>query len=433
MAEKKKRRRRSLDGVDETQERLTMSTESSSAQRRRSYPQADLSGEVLKRISKIPKVDGNAVPSNRNCSCKAVCVDMLGATLSQPNSKRSSRKSIGSDVPHSLLEDKTVTIICPGGVAPKLRISKTLQVLKVQESSLAANRLDPGDIVHKVNGEIVVNRKEFYRMMNDIAKDPDCQAVRIDFKRPKRLQKLSAKEIFVELPKAFEILPGYEYFLGFMTLFPGCKIGIHIKSYNQKVYVSSTDPNSISSWTFLRGDAILSVEGTPVTAVQDTSQKIITALKSKKSVKSVIERPSVPATYRLANFALLYNKKNEIDPKMADDVIEICRRELDQWRSKKTPVALPGILRKKTQKEKQPQKYTVAIAPKSTETSIASESINLQWLQRVPERCSGDEYEKVAESLLRRSTRSPADPASKRKSFKGKGISRRSLKPRRYS
>uniref|UniRef100_A0A915BN95 PDZ domain-containing protein n=1 Tax=Parascaris univalens TaxID=6257 RepID=A0A915BN95_PARUN len=406
MAEKKKRRRRSLDGVDETQERLTMSTESSSAQRRRSYPQADLSGEVLKRISKIPKVDGNAVPSNRNCSCKAVCVDMLGATLSQPNSKRSSRKSIGSDVPHSLLEDKTVTIICPGGVAPKLRISKTLQVLKVQESSLAANRLDPGDIVHKV---------------------------RIDFKRPKRLQKLSAKEIFVELPKAFEILPGYEYFLGFMTLFPGCKIGIHIKSYNQKVYVSSTDPNSISSWTFLRGDAILSVEGTPVTAVQDTSQKIITALKSKKSVKSVIERPSVPATYRLANFALLYNKKNEIDPKMADDVIEICRRELDQWRSKKTPVALPGILRKKTQKEKQPQKYTVAIAPKSTETSIASESINLQWLQRVPERCSGDEYEKVAESLLRRSTRSPADPASKRKSFKGKGISRRSLKPRRYS
>lgn len=78
-------------------------------------------------------------------------------------------------------------------------------------------------------------------------------------------------------------------------------------------------------------------------------------------------------------------------------------------------------------------RYTVAIAPKSTETSIACESINLQWLQRVPERCSGDEYEKVAESLLRRSTRSPADPASKRKSFKGKGISRRSSKPRRYS
>lgn len=76
----------------------------------------------------------------------------------------------------------------------------------------------------------------------------------------------------------------------------------------------------------------------------------------KLQVKSVIERPSVPATYRLANFALLYNKKNKIDPKMADDVIEICRRELDQWRSKKTPVALPGILRKKSQKGKQPQK-----------------------------------------------------------------------------
>lgn len=64
---------------------------------------------------------------------------------------------------------------------PRLRISKSLQVLKVQEGSLAANRLDPGDIVHKVNGEIVVNRKEFYRMMNDIAKDPDCQAVCLEF------------------------------------------------------------------------------------------------------------------------------------------------------------------------------------------------------------------------------------------------------------
>lgn len=72
MAEKKKRRRRSLDGVDETQERFTMSTESSSAQRRRSYPQADLSGEVLKRISKIPTANRNAFPSNRNYSCKAV-------------------------------------------------------------------------------------------------------------------------------------------------------------------------------------------------------------------------------------------------------------------------------------------------------------------------------------------------------------------------
>ncbi|KHN77389.1 hypothetical protein Tcan_18068 [Toxocara canis] len=267
---------------------------------------------------------------------------------------------------------------------PRLRISRNLQVLRVHESSLAANRLDPGDVVRKVNGKTVESRKEFYQLMSDIAKDPDCQAVRIDIKRPRRQQKLSKKEIFVELPKAFEILPGYDYFLGYMTVFPGCKIGIHIKSYNQKV-------------------------------------------------KSVIERPSTPATFRFANYALQYSKKSEIDPKMADDVIEICKREIVFWRGSRTPIARPSILRRKTQYQEAQQKSTVAIATKSTEIGIACEAVNPQWLQSVPERCTGDEYEKVTEWVANRRVAkpSPTDSRSKRKRAKGKGVSKKSFRTRR--
>ncbi|VDK61550.1 unnamed protein product [Anisakis simplex] len=66
---------------------------------------------------------------------------------------------------------------------------------------------------------------------------------------------------------------------------------------------------------------------------------------------------------------------------------------------------------------------TVAIATKSTETGIACELVNPQWLQAVPERWTGDEYEKVKESLQRRvSTKAqPTKPARcRRSSPKGK-------------
>uniref|UniRef100_A0A0M3KID2 PDZ domain-containing protein n=1 Tax=Anisakis simplex TaxID=6269 RepID=A0A0M3KID2_ANISI len=110
------------------------------------------------------------LPPNKNI----FSVDVSSAPTS-PN--REQRRILTPDSFPDLFEEKSITIICPGGAAPKLRISRNLQVLRIPDGSLAQNRLDPGDFLLKVDGKEIGDKKQFYRMMQDIAKDPDCQAV----------------------------------------------------------------------------------------------------------------------------------------------------------------------------------------------------------------------------------------------------------------
>ncbi|VDK23162.1 unnamed protein product [Anisakis simplex] len=194
------------------------------------------------------------------------------------------------------------------------------------------------------------------------------------------MKKLSEQEIFAELPKAFEILPGYEYYVAYMTSFPGCR-----------VYVSSTEPNSVSSWSFARGDAILSVESAPVTAVNETRQRILSALKSKKFVKTIIEKPSTLTAFRLTNYALQYDKQTEIDPKMAEDVIEICKKELVFWRRNQRPTPEMSILknaRLNSQQPQQQQQRQMTITQQQESSSLRYQSnvfmifVNAETMQR---------------------------------------------------
>ncbi|KHN77384.1 hypothetical protein Tcan_18060 [Toxocara canis] len=116
-------KRQCAEGVDITQDRYTMSTESSSTQRHGSHPQSSIrSAEARRRISKLPSVNrtasSTAVSTAKvDSNPRTVCVDVVGLTVSQESSKHDSRYGTSIDLPEELLEDKTVTIICPGGVA----------------------------------------------------------------------------------------------------------------------------------------------------------------------------------------------------------------------------------------------------------------------------------------------------------------------------
>ena len=62
------------------------------------------------------------------------------------------------------------------------------------------------------------------------------------------------------IPPAIEILPGYSYLLAFLASFPGAKVGLHVKSYENRVYVSSISHGSLSETVFHVGDVIISVD-----------------------------------------------------------------------------------------------------------------------------------------------------------------------------
>ena len=59
---------------------------------------------------------------------------------------------------------------------------------------------------------------------------------------------------------------------------------IDVKLFLFQVYVVRVEGDSIAVNTCLVGDCIVDVDGTPITTVNDCSEKIIKALKEKKYV-----------------------------------------------------------------------------------------------------------------------------------------------------
>jgi hypothetical protein len=61
----------------------------------------------------------------------------------------------------------------------------------------------------------------------------------------------------------------------------------------------------------------------------------------------VIEKANLPAAVLKFKEALMAGKTIELDPRLTDDVIEICTRQLTQMTNEKTDNQICGILRNK--------------------------------------------------------------------------------------
>ena len=76
------------------------------------------------------------------------------------------------------------------------------------------------------------------------------------------------RNVFLTNPKQYnetllvpiKVLPGYSYIVGYLAAYPGARVGLRVKSYENKVYVSSISHGSLSEVTFCIGDVILSVD-----------------------------------------------------------------------------------------------------------------------------------------------------------------------------
>uniref|UniRef100_A0A915C1I0 PDZ domain-containing protein n=1 Tax=Parascaris univalens TaxID=6257 RepID=A0A915C1I0_PARUN len=119
------------------------------------------------------------------------------------------------------------------------------------------------------------------------------------------------------LPKGYDVVPGYDYFLGLMVLYPGGKLGMNVKSYNSKVYVTHTDQLSLSTSTCIVGDCIVEVSGTPVTSTAVCSSIILKSLKEKKYVVMTLERAVSQRALHFVRFVLLAEKTKQLDIRYA--------------------------------------------------------------------------------------------------------------------
>uniref|UniRef100_A0A915B1U0 PDZ domain-containing protein n=1 Tax=Parascaris univalens TaxID=6257 RepID=A0A915B1U0_PARUN len=235
----------------------------------------------------------------------------------------------GPDFPRGLLRKMEFQFDCEAGKIPMIKLTRSMLVVSVKETAL--EKFDLGDWVFAVNDVTLKNKRHYFSILKGFVLRKQPYVLKFTIYRTIKTMKITNINASPFIPQATETQSGYAYLVGYITMCPGSSLGINIKSYNYKVYVTSTDNGfqSLGMRTFLVGDAILAVNGQPQTTVAGVSALIIQSLTKNKYVCIVIERAESEAAIRQVRMALLAEKTQQIDPRMPDDVIDICRAEIE--------------------------------------------------------------------------------------------------------
>ncbi|TKR67637.1 hypothetical protein L596_023757 [Steinernema carpocapsae] len=281
-----------------------------------------------------------------------------------------------SCIPKRVFEEKDIVVRSVSGKIPSLRVSKTLVTLIVPKNSPCFSLIECGDFVRSVNGKLMESKKDLYEALNAMAGTDGSTTIVVT--RPRRFVKLASDEVMKNLPAVYERLPGFDYLFAYMVVFPGAKIGLHVKSYNEKIYVVKCDEESLAEASFAIGDAILSIDDKPVTVVADAVSVIAETFKVKKYVQAVVERANTPQTTAIVRQALAADKTVPVDAKLCADTIQIGARfwkELERMGDPSRGALRNGIVPKTTSR--------LSIAQLAEECPIGTEPLNPNLLIHV--------------------------------------------------
>ncbi|CAG9535175.1 unnamed protein product [Cercopithifilaria johnstoni] len=253
-----------------------------------------------------------------------------------------------------------------------LTITKSLLILRVEECSIFYGKLKICDFLTHLEDEPIISKKDFYnklKIMQDTGREFNLRLRRPLWNTPA-----------TRLPKGYDRAPGYDYIRGLMILYPGANLGMNVKAYNNKVYVTSTDQMSIAAAACLMGDCIVDVDGIPITSTVSCGERVISGLKHRKFVLMTIERAVDEKAIRVIKFVLLVQKIPEKDPRMAQDTTKIGLDQAEKIRQNTLPPVLKSIYRGK---HGNGQKRLV-IHEMSMFTPIGADSFNPLLMQAVP-------------------------------------------------
>ncbi|VDM47598.1 unnamed protein product [Toxocara canis] len=254
----------------------------------------------------------------------------------------------------------------------------------------AAGKLDLGDWVIALNNKVLTSKQHYYRIIREQLQRKVPYTLKYTVYRTVKTLVIDNAASSPLIPQAMELQSGYQYLVGYITMYPGSSLGVNIKAYNYRVFVTGTDNGfqSLGMRTFLVGDAILAVDGEPQTTVAGASSQIIQALTKRKYVSVVIERAQSATAIGRVRQALLAEKTREKDPRMPDDAVQICRDEVKRRRCEPEP-SLTSIYVDNTNtfsvvfKRMLKGPKSVKMALNSLESTIGMNPINPILLQHV--------------------------------------------------
>lgn len=166
-----------------------------------------------------------------------------------------------------------------------IKVYKTMIVYEVPFE--LRELIDVGDIIWKFNDQDVLTREEYTKLLAESLRRTEPHTIRITYHRTIRTRILPPDRIRLEVPQGFELVhDSFDYLFAYLTFVPKSQIGLNIKSYNGKVFVSAIDPTpiSIARKSMLVGDAILCIDGQIVSGIRGAEDTLSAACSKKKYV-----------------------------------------------------------------------------------------------------------------------------------------------------
>ncbi|KHN74032.1 hypothetical protein Tcan_18644 [Toxocara canis] len=327
--------------------------------------------------NKSPIVDEKEQESPRKCRKPKSCDKVSAPTIGFP-----------AKLPPRFLNELTIEASFE---APEARsglvVSQAMLVLQVEEYSVFSGKVAICDFIFGINDHEITSKSEFCELIRSLKRSAKPFTMKV--KRPVWNLKTD------RLPKGYDVVPGYDYFQGLMVLYPGGKLGMNVKSYNSKVYVTHTDQLSLSTSTCIVGDCIVEVSGTPVTCTAVCSSIILKTLKEKKYVIMTLERAVTQRALHFVRFVLLAEKTKQLDPRMAADTTRIGCSQALRIQNILVPAPSKSIYRSKNHKT---QNKRITIRNMALLTLIETDPFNPLLMQAVPPKKMDSFIEKVRHS-----------------------------------
>ncbi|VDK49522.1 unnamed protein product [Anisakis simplex] len=277
--------------------------------------------------SSNPSDDARKNETTEEADTKVTTTDSMRSVIIQPG--------YGRNFPKWLLQKMDFELECEARKYPTIKLTRTMLVLSSKGSAL--EKFDLGDWVYALNDVTLRNKQQYFSMLKKFIRKNEPYKLKFTIYRTVKTIKIANVNLSPFIPQATEMQSGYSYLLGYITMYPGSSLGINIKSYNYKVCI-------------------------------------------------VIERADSPRAIQQVKVALAAEKTRDIDPRMPDDVIDLCKTELNRMSLQKTfhPISIyrSGNLLQRCFTRR--GREGVRMAAGSVETGIGMDPINPILLQHVP-------------------------------------------------
>ncbi|VDM45486.1 unnamed protein product [Toxocara canis] len=142
-----------------------------------------------------------------------------------------------------------------------------------------------------------------------------------------------------ERERLFVRKKGYNYQLVRIDYVKGCKFGLGIKHFQNRVLVTRIDPGSLAANALQTNDRIIDINGVVVSDKEVCRNLLVRSLKKYRYVTMVIERAASSEAIQWVTDAMVASYMQPPSVAMASDVREIAaRQKLKMFNMKTAPM-----------------------------------------------------------------------------------------------